>query len=33
MAIVHFALQIENQRNEIVQDGRVVMMLNARGAL
>lgn len=31
MAIVEFALQLENQRNEIVQDGRVTMMMPARG--
>jgi acyl dehydratase len=32
MAIVQFALQIENQRNEIVQDGRIAMMMPLRDA-
>ena len=31
MAIVHFGLQLLNQRDEVVQDGRVAMMLPARG--
>jgi hypothetical protein len=31
MSVVEFALQIINQRGEIVQDGRVAMMLTARG--
>ncbi len=30
MAIVEFALQLLNQRDEIVQDGRVAMMIPAR---
>jgi acyl dehydratase len=30
-AIVEFAIQILNQRNEIVQDGRVAMMMSLRG--
>ena len=30
MAIVQFALQLENQNNEIVQDGQVAMMMPAR---
>jgi acyl dehydratase len=30
MAILQFALQLENQRNEIVQDGRVAMMMPVR---
>lgn len=30
-AVVEFALQVENQRDEIVQEGRVVMMIPARG--
>jgi len=30
MGVVQFALQIVNQRNEIVQDGRVAMMMTAR---
>jgi acyl dehydratase len=30
MAIVEFALQVQNQRDEIVQDGRVAMMIAAR---
>lgn len=30
-SVVEFALQIINQRGEIVQDGRVAMMLTARG--
>jgi len=32
MAIVEFALQLLNQRDEIVQDGRAVMMIGARGS-
>lgn len=31
MSVVEFALQIVNQRSEIVQDGRVAMMITARG--
>ena len=31
MGIVEFALELVNQRDEIVQDGRVAMMIGARG--
>ena len=31
MGIVEFALEIVNQRDEIVQDGRIAMMIGARG--
>jgi len=31
MAVVHFGLQLINQRDEIVQDGRVAMMIPVRG--
>ncbi len=31
MSVVEFALQIVNQRGDIVQDGRVAMMITARG--
>ena len=31
MAIVEFLLQLQNQRDEIVQDGRVWMMMPMRG--
>jgi acyl dehydratase len=31
MAVVEFALEIVNQRNEIVQDGQVAMMMTSRG--
>jgi acyl dehydratase len=32
MGVVEFGLEIVNQRNEIVQDGRVAMMMSARPA-
>lgn len=32
MSIVEFAIQVVNQRDEIVQDGRVAMMITARGS-
>ena len=32
MAIVHFGLQLLNQRGEVVQDGRVAMMIPLRGS-
>lgn len=32
MGVVEFGLQIVNQRNEVVQDGRVAMMMSARPA-
>ena len=31
MGIVQFGLPLENQRGEIVQDGRVAMMMTSRG--
>jgi len=30
MGVVEFALEIVNQRDEIVQDGRVAMMMSRR---
>jgi len=30
MGVVEFALEIVNQRDEIVQDGRVAMMMSMR---